>query len=83
MVTDNGGTAHLYMTLLDWFAGKALGQWCITPNAAKYRDMSSDDEIAEDCYKLAEAMIKRKRILEETPTQDSSRYSTTVLGAGD
>lgn len=43
------------MTLRDYFAAKALGQWAISKQAP-----TSNEEIVKECYALADAMLAER-----------------------
>ena len=46
------------MTLRDWFAGQALSGYCA--NESAYTRYLKPEEIALDCWNLADAMIAER-----------------------
>ena len=49
------------MSLRDWFAGKALpSAMSIALDNARHGVVTSDENIARDCYSIANAMLKER-----------------------
>ena len=57
-VGDNGGWG---MSLRDWFAGQAMQ--AMIHNRTDYKELTHDDQaIAQDCYELADEMLKARKV---------------------
>lgn len=51
--TNNSEDVRFGMTLRDYFAGQALG----ASDQDRFREVTSDSDVARCCYELADAMI--------------------------
>lgn len=54
--TDNDG-----MTLLDWFAGKALPEVLKDPHLTMLRVLERDEYVAVTAYQIAQAMLTERQ----------------------